>query len=111
MAHNDSSHGSADNAHHGGNKPSYDDINTSLVVMVGIVSAIVTYLSVVVVQALTYQMNMNMIRDRSYDMQYTKSVEAIDAQRAQLEANPAINRKSIEQSMAETVANFAQKSN
>jgi hypothetical protein len=92
-------------------KPSYDDINTSLIVMVGIVSAIVTYLSVVVVQALTYQMDMNMVRQRSHGMLYVKSVEAIDAQQLQLQADPAIQRIGIDQAMAETVAHFATQSN
>ena len=90
-------------------KPSYDDINTSLIIMVGIISAIVTYLSVVVVQALTYQMDMNMIRERSHEMQFVKSVEAINAQQAKLIADPASNRLSIEQAMTETVSEFASK--
>jgi hypothetical protein len=99
----------ATNAHetHGGDKPRYDDINTSLVVMVGIISAIVTYLSVVVVQAMTYQMEMNAIRQRSHDVQYVRSVQAIEAQRDQLAANPEIKRISIEQAMRETVDQFA----
>ena len=90
-------------------KPSYDDINTSLIVMVGIISAIVTYLSVVVVQALTYQMDMNMIRQRSYGMQYLKSAEALGVQKAKLLADPAVHRVSIEQAMADTVSQFAPK--
>jgi hypothetical protein len=106
MIHIDTSHGAADHAHAVEAKPSYDDINTSLVVMVGIVSAILTYLSVVVVQAMTYQWDMNMIRKRSYDVQYTKSVDAIKVQKEQLEANPSIERLSIEQAMTETVAAF-----
>ncbi len=104
------SHTAAHTATDAGNaKPSYDDINTSLVVMVGIISGIVTYLSVVVVQALTYQMDMNMIRERSHGMQFVKSVEAINAQQAKLIADPASNRLSIEQAMAETVSQFAAK--
>ncbi len=108
MTHNDSSHAAHD-ARAEGTKPSYDDINTSLVVMVGIVSAIVTYLSVVVVQAMTYQWDMNMIRKRSHDVQYTKSVQAIDDQKIQLNANPSIERLAIEQAMSETVAAFTKK--
>ena len=106
MTHIDSSHGAADHAHAGETKPSYDDINTSLVVMVGIVSAILTYLSVVVVQAMTYQWDMNMIRKRSHDVPYTKSVDAINVQKEQLDANLSIERLSIEQAMTETVAAF-----
>ena len=90
-------------------KPSYDDINTSLIVMVGIISAIVTYLSVVVVQALTYQMDMNLIRQRSYGMQYVKSAEAIYAQQEKLQGDPATHKLPIEQAMAETVAHFSMK--
>ncbi len=106
MIHIDSAQGAAEHAPAGETKPSYDDINTSLVVMVGIVSAILTYLSVVVVQAMTYQWDMNMIRKRSYDVQYSKSVDAISVQKEQLAANPSIERLSIEQAMTETVAAF-----
>ena len=87
-------------------KPSYDDINTSLIAMVGIISGIVTYISVVVVQGLTYQMDMNMIRQRSHGTQFVESIEAIDAQREMLLANPTTNRPSIDEAMAETVAKF-----
>jgi hypothetical protein len=98
-----------DPSHHaaGHAKPNYDDINTSLIVMVGIVSAIVTYISVVLIQALTYQMDMNMIRQRSHDVQYVRSIEAIDAQKDQLQAKPEIQRIGIDQAMAETVAQYA----
>lgn len=87
--------------------PTYDDINTSLILMVGIASAIITYLSVVVVQGLTYQMDMNMIRQRSHGAQYTKSVDTIVKQQESLQANPEIKRLSIEQAMSETVAKYA----
>lgn len=106
MAHHDShSHAHAADADH--SKPSYDDINTPLIVMVGIISAIVTYLSVVVVQALTYQMDMNMIRERSHGAQYVKSIEAINNQKAKLDGDAESQRPSIEQAMTETVAQFS----
>ena len=108
MTDHSSTHGDA--AHGSPSKPSYDDINTSLVVTVGIISAIVTYLSVVVVKALTYQMDMNMIRSRSYDTQYAKSIDAINEQKKGLAANPEIKRLSIEQAMAETVTAYSSKS-
>lgn len=88
--------------------PSYDDINTSIILMVGIASAIITYLCVVAVQGLTYQMDMNMIRERSHGVQYAKSADAILQQQRQLEANPDIQRIDIHQAMADTVARYAQ---
>jgi hypothetical protein len=98
------------NPHHsaaGPAAPHYHDINTSLIVTVGIVSAIITYLSVVLVQGLTYQLDMNMIRQRSHDVQYTKSVELQNNQKRGLEANADLQRISIDQAMAETVTAFS----
>jgi low affinity Fe/Cu permease len=106
MAHNDSSHGSPSGSH-GSGKPSYDDIDTSQVLVVGIASAIITVLCVVVVQGMTYQMNRSIIQERSYDVAVTKSIEAINEQRNELQAKPEKNRKSIQQAMQETVAAFS----
>lgn len=100
----DAGHGPAEAGHA---KPRYDDINTPLIIMVGIISAILTYLSVVVVQGMTYQMDMNLIRQRSYGMQFEKSAQAIEAQKEMLHPDPARQRPGIDQAMSETVAQFA----
>lgn len=94
--------------HHLADKPSYDDIKTPVVIFVGIVSAILTYLIVVVVQGLTYQMQMDLVRKRSYDVEHLKSVRAIDDQKRLLLADESKERLSIEQAMDQTLAHFSQ---
>jgi hypothetical protein len=47
---------SAEHNHSVSTKPSYDDVNTTAVYMVGIISAILTIVIISVVQGFTYQM-------------------------------------------------------
>ncbi len=87
-------------------RPVYDDINVPVVVMVGMVSAIVTYLIIELVYGITNQMTAEMIQKQSYDVQYVKSVDAIENQKLGLAANDK-GRISIEQAMQETLAKYA----
>lgn len=99
------SHGHAA-AGHAADRPRYDDVNVSVIVMVGIVSAIITYFIVVFVQGITYQMTNNYISRRSYDVPYVKSVEALEHQKVNLTANVP-GRVAIEDAMQQTVQQFA----
>lgn len=91
-------------------KPSYDDINTPAIVMVAMISAVITYAIVVLVQGMTYHMEFNMIKERSYGQQHLASVKAIDEQKANLQANDK-GRISIEEAMQDTLKQLAKKDN
>ncbi len=107
------SHGHAAHSaggHHAmADRPRYDDINVPVVVMVGIVSAILTYWIVVLVQGVTYQMTSNYVRQRSYDVPYVKSVDALERQKTNLTANVP-GRVSIDEAMQETLKQFSKSS-
>jgi hypothetical protein len=55
----DSEHNSHDDA------PSYDDINTPVIVLVGVISAIVTLITIMFVQGLCYHWHNSFLRMRS----------------------------------------------
>ena len=97
---------SAGSPHALADRPRYDDINVPVVVMVGIVSAIVTYWIVVLVQGITYQMTSNYVLQRSYDVPYVKSVDAVERQKANLAANVP-GRISIDDAMRETLKQYS----
>ena len=86
----------------GREKPSYDDVNTPVIVMVGLISAVLTYAIVALVQGMTYHMEFNMIKKRSYDRENYASVQAIDQQKANLLANDA-GRISIDDAIETTL--------
>lgn len=66
-------------------RPSYEDINVTVLVMVGLVSTIVTFLIIVTVQGLAYRMESSFLRDAGsvYTMETAEQIrqEAMKAQK------------------------------
>ena len=65
-------------------RPRYDDINTTVVLIVGVVSAIITLLTIWFVQGIAYQWENSYIRDRSLGTPNTPVQELINNQKAML---------------------------
>jgi hypothetical protein len=99
MAH-DPSHDSHDHSDEA--LPSYDDINTPVVVMVGVISGLLTLLSMMFVQGLYYHWD-ERIRN-SAEVVKTETAEQIDNQKALLKGGGAI--KSIDDAMQSVVSKF-----
>lgn len=76
---NNSSHDS-----HGREKPSYDDINTTAVVVVGLISALFTFLIIAFVQGLYFQWNNSYVRERSTEYVNKPVKKLIDNQKNML---------------------------
>lgn len=85
--------------HHGHKKASYDDVNTTAVVVVGLISALFTFLTVAFVQGLYYQWNNSYVRERSTDYVNLPVKRIVDGQKAALEGDAEAGTKSIEEAM------------
>lgn len=94
------SHGS-----HGREKPSYDDINTTAIVITGLISALFTFLAIAFVQGLYYQMNNGWVRARSTDYVNAPVKRIIDEQKKMLDGE-AEGTVSIDEAMDKMMAKY-----
>ena len=98
-----------EHASHGHEPPSYDDINTPVIVVVGVISAVITLLIILFVQGLAYNWQNRYLNNPDW---VTKAAEMpanqqIAAQKAVLEGGNGI--KSIEESMQKVVQDYGKK--
>lgn len=87
---------------------SYDDINMPVVLMVGLISAIVTVVTIFFVQGLSYQWKNSYIRERSYDYVNEPVRSVVENQKALLDGQQD-GIRSIDNTMAEMVEEFGKK--
>lgn len=86
-------------------RPSYDDINVPVILMVGIISTIVTICTIFFVQGLTYQWKNSYVRDRSLDVVNKSVADAVESQKAVL-LGEADGVTSIEESMKQVISRY-----
>jgi hypothetical protein len=104
-SHADSGHGTAQG---GRAKPSYDDINVPILVMVGLVSTIVTFLIIATVQGLAYRMGDSFQKASNIDVRGAKAVrDLIDSQKALLAGGELGAKVPIDQAMDRVVERFS----
>ena len=89
---------------HGHEAPSYDDINTPVILVVGAISAIVTLIIIMFVQGLCYHWQNSMTQRRSVPADKMPNVIEINSQKAQLEGGE--NTISIDEAMKKVVAKY-----
>ena len=85
-----------------GEKPSYDDINVPVIVLVGVISAILTFVTIVAVQGLCYQWQNSKIKDRAVVNMPARKY--IDDQKKILDGGEGIT--SIDDAMKKVVDEF-----
>jgi len=95
-------HGSSGRA-----KPQYDDINVTVVIMVGIISAIVTFLTVISVQGMAYRLESTYLRAANNEFRRDVAAETIAAQKATLEGGEGGAVVPISQAMDLVVAKYS----
>lgn len=100
----DTNQDSAHDSHH--EKPSYDDINTPAIVIVGLISALFTFLIIAFVQGLYYQWNNSYVRERSTDYVNKPVKVLVDAQKQALEGSEEAGTISIEEAMDKVIAKY-----
>jgi len=72
-------------------RPSYDDVNVPVVVLVGIVSMVLTFVTIWFVEGVYYQWKNGLVTtERPTEVEYTIQKEVIDKQRAQLDGVAAM---------------------
>ncbi len=86
--------------------PSYDDINTPVILMVGVISAIVTICIIFFVQGLSYQWKNSFIRNRSFETVNKSVQKVVEQQRAHLNGDPQRGIKPIDEAMTEVISRF-----
>ena len=72
-------------------RPRYDDVNVPVVVLVGIVSMVLTFVTIWFVEGVYYQWKNGLVtNERPTEVEYTIQKEVIDKQRAQLDGVAAM---------------------
>lgn len=88
--------------------PSYDDINTPVILLVGAISALVTLITIMFVQGLCYHWQNNFVERRSQDVENLPAVVQINQQKAALAGDG--KTVSIDDAMANVVAKYGKSS-
>ena len=86
------------------NRPSYDDVNTPVIILIGAISAIVTLLSVMFVQGLCYHLQNSYERQRAAQVDHRPSREIVEAQKKVLEGGEGITE--ISEAMTKVVSSY-----
>lgn len=90
-------------AGHGGHEtPSYDDVNTPVIVLVGAISTLVTLLTIMFVQGLCYHWQNSYLRKRSDEVENMPAVVQIDEQKEEL----VTAKVPIEDAMKKVIASY-----
>ena len=97
-------HGHDDHGHGHGDTPSYDDINTPVIVLVGAISAIVTLITIMFVQGLCYHWNNSYLKKRAAQAENMPAVKQVADQRAQLNGGEGL--VAIDDAMQKVVATY-----
>lgn len=85
-------------------RPSYDDVNTPLVVFVGVIASLATITVILFVQGLFYHWKKSELRVRADEVEHMPSVVEINQQKKLLEGGDGI--ASIDVAMKEVIATF-----
>ena len=100
MSHsNDSTNADADD-----NRPSYDDVNTPVIILIGAISAIVTLLSVMFVQGLCYHLQNSFESHRTSQIEHRPSREIVESQKAVLDGGEGVT--AISEAMTKIVSTY-----
>lgn len=91
-----------DDGHGGHQPPSYDDLNTPVIVLVGIISALATLLIIMFVQGLYYHWQNSFMQDLMVDRNQMPAMKQVNAQLDEL-ANAEVP---IESAMKKVVATY-----
>lgn len=98
-----------DLSHGGRPRPVYDDVNVPVLIMIGIVSAIVTFLIVAGVQGLAYRMEsrFEQFNNRNYTAGAKAIRDIIESQRSLLQGGESGAKIPIGTAMEQTVARYS----
>lgn len=95
-----------DDSHGGHQRPSYDDVNVPVVVLVGVISMILTFVTIWFVEGVFYQWKNGLVLERSYDVDNTIQTETIAGQTAKLDGVEEENITSLESVIDDVVKQY-----
>ena len=101
-----SEHSDTHAASHSHERPSYDDINVPVVLLIGVISAIGTFLTIWFVEGIYYHWKNGLVREISYDVTNLRQVELLDGQKAVLEGDEEMGIASLESVISDVVARY-----
>ena len=89
--------------------PSYDDINTPVILMVGAISAILTICTIFFFQGVYYQWKNSYVRERSYDYVNEPVREIVENQKALLAGDSEKGIAPVSETMTQVIEKFGKK--
>ncbi len=89
--------------------PSYDDINTPVIVLVGVISAILTFLTIAFVEGLSHHWQNGLIQTLNYEVANPRQVDLINSQKAVLEGDEKTGVISLQQVIPDVIAKYRQR--
>ena len=96
----------ADHAAPGRVRPSYDDINVPVILLIGVISAIITLLTIWLVEGLYYRWNNQLVRERTYGIVNSRQVDEINSQKEQLNGVPDLGYESLDSVVPDVLTRF-----
>lgn len=85
-------------------RPSYDDVNTPVIVVIGAISAIVTLVTVMFVQGLCYHLQNSYAKQRAQQVEHLPAREIVEAQKKVLDGGNGVT--AISEAMTKVVSTY-----
>jgi len=93
-------------AHGARQRPSYDDVNVPVVFLVGVISMILTFVTIWFVEGIYYKWSNSLVQERTYDISNTIQAETVAAQKAVLDGDEEKGITSFESVIGGVVAQY-----
>ena len=93
-------------SHGGKQRPSYDDVNIPVVILVGVISMVLTFVTIWFVEGVYYQWKNNVVLERSYEIDNTIQSATIARQTKMLEGVEERNISSLDSVIDGVVSQF-----
>ena len=87
-------------------RPSYDDINVPVILLIGLISAVITLLIIWLVEGLYYRWNNQLVRERTYGIVNSRQVDEINSQKEQLNGVPDLGYESLESVVPDVLGKY-----
>ncbi len=96
-------------SHHVPARPSYDDINVGVVILIGVISAVITLATIWFVEGIYYRWYNGVLRERNFDVINPIQADIIHKQKIVLDGDAEQGVASIESVMPTVIQRFANK--
>lgn len=91
---------------HAPGRPSYDDINTPVIFLIGVIAAIVTFLTIAFVEGLCYHWEARLIKTINYDVVNWRQADIIEKQKAKVRHGPKDGYLTFDEAVSNVLDRF-----